>query len=78
MLLFGIPGTILFFIGFKLSGNALDNFNEWNQSTVGFGLAVIAVTLIGLFAMMVGIILYIMGKQVRQIQAQYDDWPKTE
>ena len=78
LLLFGIPGTILFIIGFKLSGNALGNFNEWNQSTVGFGLAVIAVTLIGLFSMMVGIILYIMGKQVGNIQAQYDDWPKTE
>ena len=76
LLLFGIPGIILFFVGYKLSGNVLDTFQEWNQSTIAVGLAVIAVTLMGLFAMMVGLILYLMGKQVKQIQAQYDDWPK--
>ncbi|MDP6869372.1 MAG: hypothetical protein QGI21_01190 [Candidatus Poseidoniaceae archaeon] len=76
LLLFGIPGVVLFFVGYKLSGNVLDNFQEWNETTIGVGLAVIAVTLMGLFAMMVGLILYIMGKQVKQIQSQYDDWPK--
>jgi hypothetical protein len=34
-------------------------------------------TLIGLFAMMVAIILYIMGKQVEQIQSQYK-WNNTD
>jgi len=29
-------------------------------------------TLIGLFAMMIALILYIMGKQVEQIQSQYN------
>lgn len=76
LLLFGIPGIVLFFVGYKLSGNVLDTFNEWNQTSVGVGLAVIAVTLMGLFAMMVGLILYIMGKQVKQIQSQYQHWPK--
>ena len=75
LLLFGIPGAILFWVGYTLSGDVLDNFTEWNETSVGVGLAVIAVTLMGLFAMMVGLILYIMGKQVKQIQAQYDDWP---
>lgn len=75
LLLFGIPGLVLFVVGYKLSGNVLDSFDEWNQTSIGVGLAVITVTIIGLFAMMVGLILYIMGKQVRQIQAQYDDWP---
>jgi hypothetical protein len=75
LLLFGIPGVVFFIVGYKLSGNVLDTFNEWNQTTIGVGLAVISVTIIGLFAMMVGLILYIMGKQVKQIQAQYDDWP---
>ena len=78
LLLFGIPGIVLFIVGYKLSGNVLDTFSEWNQTSVGVGLAVIAVTLMGLFAMMVGLILYIMGKQVRQIQSQYDHLPKDE
>ena len=78
LLLFGIPGVVLFFVGYKLSGNVLDTFVEWNQTTVGVSLAVIGVTLMGLFAMMVGLILYIMGKQVKQIQSQYNHWPKEE
>ena len=78
LLLFGIPGVILFFVGYRLSGDVLDNFTEWNETSVGVGLAVIAVTLMGLFAMMVGLILYIMGKQVKQIQAQYKKWPKDQ
>jgi len=35
----------------------------------------VAMTLIGLFAMMVALILYIMGKQVERVQHQYN-WPK--
>lgn len=78
LLLFGIPGVVLFWVGYRLSGDVLDNFTEWNETSVGVGLAVIAVTLMGLFAMMVGLILYIMGKQVKQIQAQYNQWPKDQ
>ena len=78
LLLFGIPGVVLFWVGYRLSGDVLDNFSEWNETSVGVGLAVIAVTLMGLFAMMVGLILYIMGKQVKQIQAQYNQWPKDQ
>jgi len=78
LLLFGIPGVVLFWVGYKLSGDVLDNFTEWNETSVGVGLAVIAVTLMGLFAMMVGLILYIMGKQVKQIQSQYNQWPKDQ
>ena len=78
LLLFGIPGLVLFIVGYKLSDNVLDSFTEWNQTTVGVGIAVIGVTLMGLFAMMVGLILYIMGKQVKQIQSQYNHWPKSD
>ncbi len=78
LLLFGIPGLVLFIVGYKLSDNVLDTFTEWNQTTVGVGIAVIGVTLMGLFAMMVGLILYIMGKQVKQIQSQYSHWPKSD
>ena len=78
LLLFGIPGLVLFMVGYKLSGDVLDTFSEWNETSVGVGLAVIAVTLMGLFAMMVGLILYIMGKQVKEIQSQYNQWPKND
>ena len=78
LILFGVPGIVLFAVGYKLSGDVLDNFQEWNQTSLGVGLAVIAITLLGLFAMMVGLILYIMGKQVKQIQSHYEFWPTED
>jgi len=75
LLLFGIPGVVLFVFGYRLSGNIGTIFTELNSSSIGFTLATIAMTLVGLFAMMVAIILYIMGKQVERIQHQYN-WPK--
>lgn len=72
LLLFGIPGIVLFVLGYKLSGNVVDTFSELNTTSIGVTLTTIAMTLIGLFAMMVALILYIMGKQVEQIQSQYD------
>ena len=77
LILFGVPGIVLFGLGYKLSGNIIDTFNELNSTSIGVTLATIAMTLVGLFAMMVAIILYIMGKQVQQIQSQYD-WPSRE
>jgi len=71
LFLFGIPGVVLFILGFRLSGNVVDTFNELNSVSIGVTLTTIAMTLIGLFAMMVALILYIMGKQVEQIQSQY-------
>ena len=50
-------------------------FTELNSTSIGVTLVTIAMTLIGLFAMMVALILYIMGKQVARIQNQYN-WPK--
>jgi hypothetical protein len=73
LLTFLLPGFILFVVGYQLSGNVLDTYQELNQTTLGIGMAVIAVTLIGLFSMMVGLMLYIMGKQIKQVEAQYDD-----
>ena len=72
LLLFGIPGIVLFVLGYKLSGNVIDTFSELNTTSIGVTLTTIAMTLVGLFAMMVALILYIMGKQVEQIQSQYD------
>ena len=72
LFLFGIPGIVLFVLGYKLSGNVVDTFDELNSTSIGVTLSVIAMTMIGLFAMMVALILYIMGKQAEQIQSQYD------
>jgi len=72
LFLFGIPGIVLFVLGYKLSGNVVDTFDELNSTSIGVTLSVIGMTMIGLFAMMVALILYIMGKQAEQIQSQYD------
>jgi len=74
LLLFGIPGIVLFILGYKLSGNVVGTLEELNSTSISVTLATIAMTLIGLFGIMVALILYIMGKQVEQIQSQYD-WP---
>ena len=74
LLLFGIPGIVLFILGYRLSGNIVGALEEINSTSIGVTLATIAMTLIGLFSIMVALILYIMGKQVEQIQSQYD-WP---
>ncbi|MAH41738.1 MAG: hypothetical protein CMO41_05770, partial [Verrucomicrobiales bacterium] len=64
LLLFGIPGVVLFVLGYRLSGDLASMFTELNSTSIGVSLITIAMTLIGLFAMMVALILYIMGKQV--------------
>ena len=74
LLLFGLPGVVLFILGYRLSGNIVGALEEINSTSIGVTLATIAMTLIGLFSIMVALILYIMGKQVEQIQSQYD-WP---
>lgn len=75
LLLFGIPGVVLFVLGYQLSGDLATMFTELNSTSIGVTLITIAMTLIGLFAMMVALILYIMGKQVARVQNQYN-WPK--
>lgn len=75
LLLFGIPGVVLFVLGYRLSGDLATMFTELNSTSIGVTLVTIAMTLVGLFAMMVALILYIMGKQVARVQNQYN-WPK--
>ena len=72
LFLFGIPGIVLFVLGYRLSGGVVATFTELSTESIGVTLLTIAMTLFGLFAMMIALILYIMGKQVEQIQAQYD------
>ena len=77
LFLFGIPGLVLFILGYRLSGGVVDTFTELTTESLGVTFATIAMTLFGLFAMMVALMLYIMGKQVEQIQAHYE-WPNKE
>ena len=72
LFLFGIPGIVLFVLGYRLSGGVVSTFTELSTESIGVTLLTIAMTLFGLFAMMIAVILYIMGKQVEQVQAQYD------
>lgn len=72
LFLFGIPGIVLFVLGYRLSGGVVNTFTELSTESIGVTLLTIAMTLFGLFAMMIALILYIMGKQVEQVQAQYD------
>ena len=72
LFLFGIPGIVLFVLGYRLSGGVVNTFTELSTESIGVTLLTIAMTLFGLFAMMIALILYIMGKQVEQVHAQYD------
>lgn len=71
LVVFGIPGLTLFILGWQLSGNVVDTFNELNSTSMGVTLGTIALTLLGLFGLMIALILYIMGKQVEHVQSQY-------
>ena len=71
LILFGIPGLTLFIVGWQLSDNVVDTFNELNSTSMGVTLGTIALTLLGLFGLMISLILYIMGKQVEHVQNQY-------
>lgn len=71
LILFGIPGLTLFILGWQLSDNVVDTFNELNSTSMGVTLGTIALTLLGLFGLMISLILYIMGKQVEHVQNQY-------
>ena len=73
---FGIPGIILFTLGYLLSRDVIGSFDEINSVSLGVALATFVVTIVGLLAIMSSIILYILGKQVEQIQLQYQEWPQ--
>jgi hypothetical protein len=72
---FGIPGVVLFTVGYILSRDVIGTFDEVNSVSLGVALATFAVTIVGLLAIMSSLILYILGKQVKQIQLHYQEWP---
>ena len=72
LVLIGLPGLVLFVLGIQLSGNVIDQFKELNSTSLGVTLATVAVTLVGLFALMTAILLWIMEKQVASLQHQVE------
>jgi hypothetical protein len=72
---FGIPGVVLFTVGYLLSRDVIGTFDEVNSVSLGVALATFVVTIVGLLAIMSSLILYILGKQVKQIQLHYQEWP---
>ena len=72
LVLIGLPGLVLFVLGIQLSGNVIDQFKELNSTSLGVTLATVAVTLVGLFALMTAILLLIMEKQVASLHHQVE------
>ncbi len=72
---FGIPGVVLFTVGYLLSRDVIGTFDEVNSVSLGIALATFVVTIVGVLAIMSALILYILGKQVKQIQLHYREWP---
>ena len=72
LVLIGLPGLVLFVLGIRLSGNVIDQFKELNTTSLGVTLATVAVTLVGLFALMTAVLLWIMEKQVASLQHQVE------
>ncbi|MEC7722639.1 MAG: hypothetical protein VYB36_01885, partial [Candidatus Thermoplasmatota archaeon] len=56
----------------RLSGNVIDQFKELNSTSLGVTLATVAVTLMGLFALMTAVLLWIMEKQVASLHHQVE------
>ena len=73
LMLIGLPGLVLFVLGIQLSGNVIDQFKELNSTSLGVTLATVAVTLVGLFALMTAILLWIMEKQVAGLHHQVEN-----
>ena len=73
LMLIGLPGLVLFVLGIQLSGNVIDQFKELNSTSLGVTLATVAVTLVGLFALMTAILLWIMEKQVASLHHQVEN-----
>jgi len=72
LILIGVPGLTLFVVGIMLSESVIDQFRELNSSSLAVTLATVAVTLVGLFALMAALLLWIMEKQVAGLQHQVE------
>lgn len=67
LITFGLPGFVLFFLGLQLARTVVGEFESLDSVSLGVALATFAVTLIGVFAMMSALILYVLGKQIDKL-----------
>ena len=67
LITFGVPGSILFALGFAMARTIVGSFDQLDNVSLGVALATFAVTIIGVFAMMTSLILYVLGKQIDKL-----------
>ena len=71
LILFGIPGVILFWVGFQMADQLVNIGGPHDTVGVGVALAAFAATLVGVFAITASMILFVLSKQVERIQAEF-------
>ena len=71
LILFGIPGAILFWVGFQMADQLVNIGGPHDTVGVGVALAAFAATLVGVFAITASMILFVLSKQVERIQAEF-------
>jgi len=71
LILFGIPGAIMFWVGFQMADQLVNIGGPHDTVGVGVALAAFAATLIGVFAITTSMILFVLSKQVERIQAEF-------
>ncbi|MEC7437106.1 MAG: hypothetical protein VYB27_08475, partial [Candidatus Thermoplasmatota archaeon] len=67
LILFGIPGAILFWVGFQMADQLVNIGGPHDTVGVGVALAAFAATLVGVFAITASMILFVLSKQVERI-----------
>lgn len=72
LILFGLPGAIMFWVGFQMADQLVDIGGPHDTVGVGVALAAFAATLIGVFAITTSMILFVLSKQVERIQAEFN------
>ena len=71
LVLFGIPGILLFWVGYQMVEQLIDIGGPLDTVGVGVALAAFAATFVGVFSLTAALILYVLGKQVERIQAEF-------
>jgi hypothetical protein len=71
LVLFGIPGALLFWVGYQMVGQLVDIGGPYDTIGIGVALAAFAATFVGVFSLTAALILYVLGKQVERIQAEF-------
>jgi hypothetical protein len=71
LIVLGIPGIIFFTVGYKMAAALIDIGGPHDTVSIGVAMAAFAVTFIGVFSLVSGLVLYIMGKQIDKVQLEF-------